>query len=66
MLFKTFAALFAVIATVTTGLASASAAEEVHFASEAVKLSPFREKLAKLRGEALPPPQGTPLIGFLR
>jgi dienelactone hydrolase len=42
-----------------------SAAEEVHFASEATKFSPFREKLAKQRGEALPPPQGTPLVGFL-
>ncbi|MCF1450181.1 dienelactone hydrolase family protein [Agrobacterium vitis] len=65
MPFKTFAAQFTVIAAFTASLVSASANEEVRFTSEAVKLSPFREKLAKQRGEAFPPPQGTPLIGFL-
>jgi len=64
MPFEKFAALVIVIATLTTSLAPASATEEVRFASEGVKLSPFRAKLAKQRGEALPP-QGTPLIGFL-
>ena len=43
----------------------ARADEQVRFDSAAARPSPFRERLAKQRGEVIPPAQGVPLIGYL-
>lgn len=65
MICKSFAALLAIVTVVTTSIALPSAANEVRFTSDAGKPSAFREKLARQRGETLPPYQGVPLAGFL-
>lgn len=65
MICKSFAALLAIVTVVTTSIALPSAANEVRFTSDAGKPSAFREKLARQRGETLPPYQGIPLVGFL-
>jgi dienelactone hydrolase len=65
MLIKTITAVLAASVVLTLTMGSARAAEEVHFPSEAVKLSPLRERLARQKGEALPPPLGTQLVGYL-
>lgn len=63
-----FARTFTILATAALlGMACsfATAAEEVQFPSEPVKLSAFRERLAKQRGEAIAPQLGAPLVGYL-
>jgi len=65
MLWKLMALLIAVSAVLNLTAGGAFADETVQFESAPVKPSPFRERRAKERGEALPPPQGTPLVGYL-
>lgn len=65
MFIKTFTALMATATLLGVAYGSATAAEEVHFSSEPVKLSSFRERLAKQRGEPVPPQVGTALVGHL-
>ncbi|MGO4569950.1 dienelactone hydrolase family protein [Rhizobium sp. 2YAF20] len=63
--FKTTIALVAASVVLSLNIGIALAGEQVRFSSETAKLSPFRERLAKQQGEALPQAQGMPLIGYL-
>ena len=63
MSWKRIAPLIVLCAGLSAG--SAFADETVQFESAPVKPSPFHERRAREQGIALPPPHGTPLIGYL-
>lgn len=65
VLLKSIVSLLVVGAILNFAGRRAFADETVNFQSAPVEPSPFRQRLAKERGEALPQTQATPLIGYL-